>query len=180
MVQVRGGWIGMLGVAALSVAVGSAEAQERWSTLPAPLVTAVAGGFSVDAEGADPGFVAGLRVEFPLNGFIALEPGVERLSWSVEGDDAAGDPVRWSADLGTRVGYAFGRLRPYAGGNLGFLVDFDDERAPDADFVDLGWGLHGGVRIEVASRLYVTGEARARWIDDVRWLVYTAGLGVRF
>lgn len=180
MSRVCGGWIGMLGVTALFVAAGTAGAQERWATMPGPVISAVAGGFSLDADGSETGFVGGLRVEFPLNGFIALEPGIERLSWSAEAEaDETDDPVRWSADLAMRFGYGVGRLRPYAGANLGILVDFDDERETDAEFVELGWGAHGGVRVELIPRLYLSGEARARWFDDVRWLVYTAGVGLR-
>ncbi len=178
MAQVLGKWIGVVVVTALFVAAGPVGAQERWATLPAPVLTAVAGGFSLDDEGSASGLVGGLRVEFPLSGLIALEPGVERLSWS--GDDEGSDAVRWSADLAARGGYTFGRLRPYAGGNIGILVDFDDERAPDAEFVELGWGAHGGVRAHLASRVYLLGEARARWVGDVRWLLYTVGVGVRF
>lgn len=172
----------LVGVAMLAFGTG-AGAQENWSSLPAPVASLVGGTFSLDLDESETtsALVGGLRVDFPLTRLLSVEPGVERLTWTESGEDG-GDETRWVGDLAVRAGYPVGRLRPFAGGNLGVAIDFDDNRAPGQKFVDVGYGAHGGVRVQVVPQLFVQAEARARWLDggDQRWLVYTAGVGLRF
>lgn len=176
-------WRWMVAVVAMLALGTDAGAQENWSSLPAPVASLVAGTFSLDLDGPDAtsALVGGFRVDFPLTRLLSVEPGAERLTWTVPGEDG-GDETRWMGDLAVRGGYPVGRLRPFAGGNLGVAIDFDEDRAPGQKFVDVGYGAHGGLRVQVMPRLFVQAEARARWLDggDQRWLVYTAGVGLRF
>jgi hypothetical protein len=177
------GWIsaavGAL-LAAGAAGVMEVEAQEDWASLPAPVLMVVGGGFSYDFDGTGSGTLAGLRVAFPLTRLVSVEPGVERLAWKA--GDPATNATRWVADFALRGAYPVGRVEPYAGGNVGVIVDFDEDRPTDQKFVDVGYGGHGGVAVAVAPRLSLRGEVRARWFDGgaARWLLYTLGVGWRF
>lgn len=181
MTQVR--W--WTGVATMAVFFGGwgagaeVRGQEAWVTLPGPGLTLVAGGFSYDVGETGSGSVVGIRADFPLSGHVTLEPGLERLAWDPQG--ATGSETRWMADFALRGRYGVGRLTPYGGGNLGFLVNLSEDRATDDKFVEVAYGAHGGVRLDVLPRVGVVGEVRARWFDrgDARWILYTAGVSWR-
>jgi hypothetical protein len=154
--------------------------QDAWVSIPGPGVGLVAGGVTLATGAEGTGTVMGVRADFPLSGVFTLEPGVERVSWQGTGDDegAGAREIRWMVDFALRGRHDIGRLTPYVGGNVGFLVDFDEERAFDEEFVEAAWGGHAGVGVHVLPRLALQGEVRARWSGgaDTRWILYTAGL----
>jgi hypothetical protein len=166
-------------VATVALLVPAAvSGQER--VLPPPAVVLVGGGVSHDVPNAEAvsGALFGLRLDLPLSDFITLEPGMERASWTTDGEDQ----IRWVLDLGVRGEYQLDRFAPYLGGNIGVMVDFDQEREPTEDFIEPIFGGHGGVRMDLTDRIGVRGEVRGRWFDrfESTWILYTGGVSWRF
>lgn len=177
----RWGWWGVVVVAAVGAAPTDAVGQER--ILPPPAIILSGGMFSYDFDSGDSGSgaVFGARMDFPLSAIFTLEPGIDRMSWTPE-EDGAEDRSLWVVDFAAHAEYAFDRLVPYLGGNLGAVLDFADDRSLDEEFIDASYGGHGGLRYEITDHLGVRAEARVRWIDDfdTRWTLVTGGVSWRF
>lgn len=176
----RWGWCGVV-VTVLGAVPTEGVGQEQ--VLPPPALVLAIGGFSYDHEegGNWTGTVIGLRVDFPLSGIFTLEPGVDRVTWTGD-EDGAPTRALWTVDFAMHAEYRFDRIAPYAGGNLGAVLDFADDRDLSEDFIDAAYGGHGGIRFDVTPRLALRGEVRARWIDNFesRLLLYTGGVSWRF
>lgn len=177
----RWGWCGVVVVAAFGAAPAEGAGQEQ--VLPPPALILFGGGFSYDHGEGDTGTgtVMGIRMDFPLSEIFTLEPGVDRMSWDPQAENAETQSL-WTVDFAVHGEYVLGQFVPYVGVNLGAALNFAEERRLDEAFIDASYGGHGGLRFDITERLGVRGEVRGRWVDnfDSILLLYTGGLSWRF
>lgn len=134
---------------------GAARAQAD----PAQHALAIsAGAINFDLSGTGTGFAVAGRARAALSPHVALEAGalVSRL------DEQTGRTTLLVPEVQLQYFWRAGRVRPYAGGGVGFGYrnrEFADDRT------DLVLSAAGGALIDVSDRLAVSGELRLRGFD---------------
>ena len=136
-------------------ACGSAEAQ-----LPAAQhgITGTAGVMDFDLSGTGQTFVAAVRATRAITDHVGVEVGAS----FAKPEQQFGPSTFLAPDLQLQYHWRVGRVRPYAGGGIGFA----HVRANLADNeTDFTWSGAGGVRIDLTDRAAVVGEMRVRGIE---------------
>lgn len=155
------------------VVVGSAGAQNATRERA---LTVMAGLVQYDLEVSGNANVTGVRVDLPLGRFVIVEPGIT--SFRHTGDNVGEDAVLAIPELAVQLQGHFGRVRPFAGGAIGYV--FASGAGAERSRSSLAGSA--GVRMNLRPQVLVRAELRLRGIDSFAGSMaeWTIGLGYRF
>jgi opacity protein-like surface antigen len=121
-------------------------------------LSVAAGIMDFDLSGTGQSFVAAVRATRALTDHVAVEVGGS----FAKPDQQFGPSTVIAPDVHLQYHWRIGRVRPYAGGGVGFAHVRANLAESATDFT---WSGAGGVRVDVTDRAAVMGEMRVRGIE---------------
>ena len=127
-----------------------------------------------DLSGTGTAWVGAVRATRALTGHVAVEIGAS----IARPEQDFGDSTLLAPDAHLQYHWRLGRVRPFAGGGIGFAHVRANLVSNDTDFT---WSAAGGARIDVTRRVAILAEMRVRgfevdfvgssaeWLAGVTW-----------
>ena len=139
----------------LSLIATAASAQ---STAAQHALAVTGGVMDFDLSGTGQTFVAAVRAARALTDHLAVEVG----SSFARPEQQFGPSTIFAPEVQLQYLWRFGRVRPFAGGGIGFLHERANLAENETSFT---WSGAGGLRIDLADRVALIGEMRVRGIE---------------
>ena len=141
-----------LGCIGLLTSANASEAQNA----PARAITVVGGAFQYDLSGTGTTGFGGLRLEFPFNRYVLVEPAFTYAQYTPQG---GGNAVRmFFPEAQLQFALPLGRVRPFVGLGLGRGIFRNGDRSSSETWGSVG----GGARFRLSELVGMRAELRVR------------------
>ena len=139
-------------------------------------VTVAAGAIDFDLSGTGTTWVGAVRATRALGDRVAVEFGAS----VAKPDQDFGGSTLIAPEVHLQGHWRFGRVRPFAGGGLGFAHVRANLASNETDFT---WSAAGGARVDLTPRVAMLAEMRVRgfevdvtgstaeWVGGITWRI---------